>query len=172
MIDGQGNPNTSDSYLAAITTLYPLAYGFRKEIKDTTGTAYTVLPLEALWWADNMNAFVESDHDQWKWTLMICLPQEATAQMAAQLIPAINNKKQLPAGHKVRFEFFGDGPAAQILHQGPYHEEGPTIARLHDFIAEQGLERTGLHHEIYLSDPRRVAPEKIRTILRQPVNKP
>jgi hypothetical protein len=169
MIDGEGNPGVSQGYLDAVGALYPIAYGIRKELKDSTGDAYTVMPLEGLWWADDMDAYLDNDRDSWKWTLMICQPDIVDAELAVAQIAAVTAKKKLARGHEVRLEHFGDGPAAQLMHLGPYVDEGPNIARLHDFVAESGKKLSGKHHEIYLSDPRKVAPEKVRTILRQPV---
>lgn len=169
MIDGMGSPGVAQEYIDAVGALYPIAYGIRKAIKDATGDAYTVMPLQGLWWADNMDAFIAEDRDAWKWTLLICQPEVVDAALATAQIEEVTAKKKLASGHLVRFDHFGDGRAAQVMHRGPYSAEEPTIALLHDFIAESGLELTGKHHEIYLSDPRKVAPEKMRTIIRQPV---
>lgn len=172
MIDGEGDPNTSDAYRQAIEALYPLAYGLRKAIKDTTGIAYTVMPLEGLWWVEDMRRFDPDDKSGWQWTAMISQPDEVTAGLAAEVLPAVTQKKKLAAGHLARVEQFGDGRAAQILHLGPYSAEAPTIERLHRFIDDEGLTFDGRHHEIYLTDPRRSAPAKNRTIIRQPVGSP
>jgi hypothetical protein len=170
MIDGHGDPNTSQAYADAVATLYPLAYGLRKAIKDSTGDAYTVMPLEGLWWVDDMALFSVDDKSDWRWTSMICLPHAVTVAMAAEVIPAVTGKKKLPAGELARVEEYGDGSAAHILHRGPYADEAPTIGRLHQFIADAGYVLTGKHHEIYLTDPRKSAPENNRTIIRQPVS--
>lgn len=169
MIDGQGNPGTSAEYSAAVEALYPLAYGIRAVIKKNTGDGYTVLPLEGLWWADDMGAFTGDRKDEWKWTMMIGLPELADAEMAAEVLPAVTAKKILVAGDRVRFEVFEEGRAAQVMHIGPYSAEAPTIELLHDFIAAEGLSFRGLHHEIYLGDPRKADPAKLKTIIRQPV---
>jgi len=169
MIDGKGDPGVAQEYLDAVSSLYPTAYGIRKALKDETGDAYTVMPLQGLWWADDMSAFATGDRHNWKWTLMICQPDVVDADLANAQIEAVTAKKKLPSGHLVRFEMFDEGKAAQIMHRGPYSAEGPTIERLHAYIEESGLQRAGKHHEIYLSDPRKVAPEKMRTIIRQPV---
>ncbi len=170
MINGVGDPNTSQQYEDALATMYPLAYGLRKAIKDATGDAYPVMPLEGLWWVDDMRRFTIDDKSDWQWTAMICQPDAVTIDLAAEVIPSVAAKKKLPAGELARFERYGDGRAAQILHRGPYAEEAPTIARLHEFIDGQGYRRTGKHHEIYLTDPRKSAPAKNRTIIRQPVD--
>ncbi len=169
MIDGEGTPGVAPEYLAAVAALYPLAYGMRAAIKDLTGDGYAVLPLEGLWWADDMRAFRANRKDEWKWTLMIGLPDVATAGMAARVLPEVIRKKKPLAGERVRFEMFAEGDCAQVMHIGPYSEEEPTIDLLHQFIADQGLERRGLHHEIYLGDPRKADPAKLKTIIRQPV---
>ncbi len=170
MIDGQGDPNTAAEYADAVAALYPLAYGLRAAIKAETGDAYTVMPLEGLWWADDMERFSIERKGEWRWTMMICLPDVASASMFEALAPGIIAKKRLAAGERVRYEAFTEGAAVQIMHRGPYATETPTIERLHDFIAQSGRPRRGKHHEIYLTDPRRVAPEKNRTIIRQPVD--
>ena len=169
MIDGQGDPNTAPEYADAVAALYPLAYGLRAAIKKETGDGYTVMPLEGLWWVDDMSTFSVERKGEWKWTMMICQPDVVTADLAAEVLPEVTAKKGLASGHKVRFEVYEEGRAAQVMHIGPYAEEEPTIAGLHEFIAEQGLLRSGLHHEIYLGDPRKADPAKLKTIIRQPV---
>ena len=169
VIDGKGTPGVAPEYLAAVESLYPLAYGMRAEIKKLTGDGYTVLPLEGLWWADDMTAYRANRKDEWKWRLMIGLPDLATAEMAAQVLPAVTRKKGLAVGEQVRFELFAEGRCAQVMHIGPYSAEEPTIDLLHRFIADQGLQLRGLHHEIYLGDPRKADPAKLKTIIRQPV---
>jgi len=169
MIDGAGDPNTAQEYVDAVEALYPIAYAIRAEIKKATGDGYTVLPLEGLWWADDMKSFSVERKHEWKWTMMIGLPDLVTAEQAAEAILATTEKKDLVAGQWVRYRTYDEGPSAHIMHIGPYSDEAPTIEMLHDFIAEQGLERRGLHHEIYLGDPRKVDPAKLRTIIRQPV---
>jgi len=171
MIDGEGDPNTAQAYQDALATLYPLAYGVRKAVKDATGIAYTVMPLEGLWWVDDWAEFDIADKSNWKWTMLISLPDEATPDLDAAVIADVTAKKNLPSGDLARYQHFGDGPAAQILHRGPYAAEGPTIARLHGFITDEGYRFGGEHHEIYLTDVRRSAPENNRTIIRQPVTR-
>lgn len=127
-----------------------------------------VMPLEGLWWADDLSAFVKDDRAHWKWTMMIMQPDVVPAEMVEEAVAEVREKKQLPALDKLRFERFHEGRAAQVMHIGPFSEEGPTIERLHDFIRERG-ELTGKHHEIYLSDVRRANPKNWKTILRQPM---
>ncbi len=171
MIDGEGDP-ASQRYADAVQALYPLAYGIRAEIKRATGDGYTVLPLEGLWWADDMSQFSVDDKAAWKWRMMICLPDLATADMAAEVLPKVVSSKKLVAGDLVRFGVFAEGPAAQVMHVGSYADEAPTIQKLHRFIQGEGLARSGLHHEIYFGDPRKSDPARLKTILRQPVATP
>lgn len=168
MIDGAGDPNTSAEYVDAIEALYPLAYGLRAAVKAASGDAYVVMPLEGLWWTEDMSEFDPVDKSNWLWTAMVCLPDAVTASMADETLPATTANKNLRAGKRARVEQLAEGRAAQILHVGSYSAEAPTIAALHEFIASQGGRRSGKHHEIYLSDPRKTAPEKLRTIIRQP----
>ncbi|MGB7317119.1 MAG: GyrI-like domain-containing protein [Planktotalea sp.] len=139
--------------------------------KLTLGKDYVVAPLEGLWWADDMSAYTEGRRDEWLWTLMIMQPDWITADMFAQALEKAVEKKG-PQPPSLRFESFAEGLSVQILHIGPYSDEGPTLARLHnEYMPEHGLTWNGKHHEIYLSDPRRAAPEKLKTVLRQPVKR-
>jgi hypothetical protein len=172
MIEGIGDPNTSIQAKDAIETLFPLAYSIKFKIKKEMAIDFGVMPLEGLWWTDDMTKFTVENKAIWHWTYMICQPQIVTADIFNQVILEIVKKKQLPSISKVRFEILDEGLSAQILHLGPFSEEAETIARLHKFIRESGFEIDGLvnkHHEIYLSDYRRTSPEKLKTILRQPV---
>ncbi len=131
------------------------------------------MPMEGLWWADDMSAFMENKRDQWKWTSMMPQPESYYRRHGREeAMEQVHKKSNPPALSKVRFELFNEGHAAQIMHIGPYSAEGPTIQKLHDFIKANGYERSGKHHEIYLSDPRRSAPEKLKTIVRQPIKAP
>jgi hypothetical protein len=130
---------------------------------------YGVLPLEGLWWADDMSAFSTGNKDAWKWTMMIMQPEFITSDMANEAIEEVARKKKPVALPLLRFEAFKEGRSAQILHIGPFAEEGPAIAKVHAFIEASGARMTGKHHEIYLSDMRRTAPEKWKTIIRQPL---
>jgi hypothetical protein len=170
MIDGEGSP-AGQQYADAVQALYPAAYGIRAVIKQETGDGYTVLPLEGLWWADDMSKFSTDDKAAWKWRMMIGLPELATATMTAEVVPGVTEQKKLVAGDQVRYEVYHEGPAAQVMHIGPYADEAPTIEALHAFIADAGLLLSGLHHEIYLGDPRKADPAKLKTIIRQPVSR-
>lgn len=170
MIDGMGDPNTSTSFKDAIEALYPLSYTLKFMVKKgKKGVDYGVLPLEALWWADDMSAFAAGKKDDWKWTVMIMQPEFITQSMVAWATEEVKRRKDPASLPLVRFEAFNEGKAAQIMHIGPFSEEGPTIEKVHAFIEKSGSRRTGKHHEIYLSDIRRAAPEKWKTIVRQPM---
>jgi hypothetical protein len=168
MVDGHGDPNTSQAYGEAVSALYSVSYAARFALKRAGVLDYGVMPLEGLWWVPDMSTFSIADKAAWDWTAMILQPDPVTLEVFEQA-RAKAAKKALPALDRVRLERFAEGPAAQVMHRGPYSAEGPTIAALHAFIAEQGHERAGKHHEIYLSDPTRSAPEKMKTIIRQPV---
>ncbi|GAA1972233.1 GyrI-like domain-containing protein [Isoptericola halotolerans] len=167
MVDGAGDPNTAPAYREAVTSLYPLAYALRAAIKDATGTGYAVMPLEGLWWADEVERFRELPRSAWRWTMMISLPDDVAQVDAVEVVARTTTARDLPAA--VRLEQFGDGEAVQVLHVGPYTEEAPAVDALHAFVTSSGRSLAGRHHEIYLSDPRRTAPERLRTIIRQPV---
>ena len=173
MIDGQGDPNTSQAYRDAIEVLYALSYTLKFALKKDEGVQYRVGPLEGLWWADQMTDFSVERKDGWKWTMMIGQPDGVTPERFAHARAEVARKKGLPALELVRHCAFEEGLCAQVLHLGPFSAEGPTIAKLHAFIRTNGFVFDGQHqkhHEIYLSDPRRSAPEKWRTVLRQPVS--
>jgi hypothetical protein len=170
MVDGEGDPNTSASYQAAVEALYSLSYTLKFAVKKgPRAVDYGVLPLEGLWWADDPGVFIRPDKSTWKWTAMIAQPEFITADEVEAARKEVRRKKNLDSLDLVRFECFCEGEAAQVLHIGPYSAEGPTIERLHGFIRAAGKQLRGKHHEIYLSDPRRTAQEKLKTILRQPM---
>jgi hypothetical protein len=172
MIDGHGDPNTSQDYREAIEALYSISYTLKFALKKEEGLQYRVGTLESLWWTENMAEFSAERKGDWNWTAMIAQPESVTNERFAHARGELQRKKQLPALPKARLERLEEGLCAQILHVGPFSAEGPTIARLHAFIGEQGYSFEGAHqkhHEIYLSDPRRSAPEKWRTIIRQPI---
>ena len=171
LIGGEGDPNTSQSFQDAIDVLYPLSYTLKFIIKrGEIGIDYGVLPLEGLWWADDMSSFSVKNKENWKWTLMIMQPELVKKEMVVKAIEEVRKKKNPVALPLVRFESFAEGKAAQIMHIGPFSEEGPTVEKLHALIGDSGSQRIGKHHEIYLSDIRRAAPEKWKTIIRQPMS--
>ncbi|WP_308365934.1 MULTISPECIES: GyrI-like domain-containing protein [unclassified Microbulbifer] len=169
MIDGKGDPNTSQEYARAVEALFSVSYTAKFMVKKgPQNLDYSVMPLEGLWWADDMSAFVANDREDWKWTMMIMQPDFVADEVLEAAITAVRIKKQLPAIDQLRLEEFSEGRCAQVLHVGPFSEEGPTIENLHAFIdSRSGL--TGKHHEIYLSDIRRADPSKWKTIIRQPM---
>lgn len=170
MLDGQGDPNTAPAFAEAIEALFSLSYTLRFALKKE-GVIYSVGPLEGLWWSDDMSTFSVERKADWNWTLMIVQPDAVTPERFAWARDEVTRKKALTSVAKVRLERFDEGLCAQVMHVGPFSEEGPTIARLHEFIHAQGysFEGAGKHHEIYLSDIRRGAPERWKTVIRQPV---
>ena len=171
MVDGQGDPNTAEIYQQALETLYAVAYGVKFASKKELERDYTVPPLEGLWWADDMEIFTTTtSKDEWLWTMMIMQPDWIDEQIVETACKRAASKKELPALEALRLEVYNEGQSVQIMHIGSYDAEGPTIERLHkEFLPDNNLVENGKHHEIYLSDPRRVVPEKLRTVLRQPV---
>ena len=171
MIDGRGDPNTSNEYKDAIEALYGLSYTLKFGIKKESGLTYRVGALEGLWWSDDMADFTAQRKADYQWTMMIAQPDAVTPEWFARAREDIGQRKALPALESTRLERYTEGLAAQVLYVGPYSDEGPTISRLHAYIRELGGRFDGRrqkHHEIYLGDPRRTAPEKWRTIIRQP----
>ncbi len=169
MIDGQGDPNTAPAYAEAVEALYALAYNLKFAIKREVGLDYGVMPLQGLWWVEDMRQFSAEDKSNWLWTMMIMQPEVVTADRVNAVLAEVVKKKNPAALSRVRFDLYHEGLAVQVLHLGPYAAEAPTIARLHAFIEAQGYRRRGKHHEIYLGDPRKTAPEKLKTIIRQPI---
>lgn len=168
MVDGRGNPNSSHEYDAAVGAIYAVSYKL-KFMSKAEGRDYVVPPLQGLWWADEMGDFIARRKDRWRWTMMLMLPDWTTAFDFEGAVESLR-AKQAEIPKTLRFEAFDEGRCVQILHVGSYDEEAGTIHRLHhDYLPEHHLQENGKHHEIYLSDPRRVVPEKLKTILRQPV---
>jgi hypothetical protein len=169
MIDGEGDPGVATAYADAVAALYGVAYAAKFALKAKGKTPdFSVMPLEGLWWSDDMDDFITRRRDRWKWTMMIAMPDFVKAS-DIDLAKAVAAKKKDNASiGSVRFERFKEGPAVQIMYFGAYSDEGPTIAALHQIIVDHGKQLSGLHHEIYLSDPRRTAPEKLKTVIRQP----
>lgn len=171
MIDGHGDPNTSEDFQTAIKTLYPIAYKLKFASKQDLGKDYIVMPLEGLWWSENMASFTSArDKSQWDFTLMIMQPDWITKEMfqaALQKVAEKDSPKQLA---KVRFEALDEGLCVQTLHIGSFDSESEILEKMHhEFIPEHGLKMVKKHHEIYFSDFRKVAPDRLRTLLRQPV---
>ena len=169
MVDGQGAPE-SPQFSQSIEALYPIAYTIKFDKKKAAGIDYGVMALEGLFWADDMKVFMPetADRNRWQWTLMIMQPEFITRKDFENAVATAKKKKDNPSIDKVRFESFTEGKSAQIMHIGPYSAEGPNIQRVHHKIKEIGGKLSGKHHEIYLSDPRRAAPDKMKTVIRQP----
>jgi hypothetical protein len=167
LIDGEGSPS-SPKYMEAIQTLFPLAYALKFMVKKGKGVDYGVLPLEGLWWMDDMTQFSVERKNEWKWTAMIMQPKYVTEADFKEAVEQVR-KKKLPALDKVHFECFHEGKAAQIMHIGPFSAEGPNIQKIHEAIKASGHQLSGKHHEIYLNDPSKTEPEKLKTVLRQPM---
>jgi len=169
MIDGQGDPNTSKEYQDAMQTLFPVVYKTKFVNKKEKSQDYVVMPLEGLWWVNNMEDFSMEDRSSWKWTVMIRQPDFITEAFINTAKKEIEKKRNLPTLSKLRFENFEEGSSVQIMHIGPYGEaEAPAVQKLHEFIENKGYELRGKHHEIYISDMRRTKPEKLKTVIRQP----
>lgn len=169
MIDGQGDPNTSQEFQDAVEALYSVSYALKFMVKKgDMGIDYGVMPLEGLWWSDDMSTFSVDCKEAWKWTLMIMQPEFISHALVESAIKQVRAKKNPVSLSQLRFALFEEGEAAQIMHVGPFSEEGPTIEKVHAFIEESGKVRRGKHHEIYLSDIRRADPAKWKTVIRQP----
>ena len=172
MIDGMGSPGDSKEYQDALAVLYPIAFK-TKFLSKGKSKDYVVPPLEGLWWAEDMDDFTEGNRDKWKWTMMIMQPDWISQDMIDEAIAITKEKKPelSPLLPKLRLEKYKEGKVAQIIHVGPYSEEGPTVQKVHDFIKNEGGifdGHTQKHHEIYLSDPRKANPATMKTVIRQP----
>jgi hypothetical protein len=179
MVDGAGDPNTAPEYADAVSSLFPLAYTLKFAARAQLGIDTVVMPLEGLWHAPDMASFTSRrDKSAWLWTMMIMVPEHITTQMFVDAVDAVEAKaakKREPAPaalRSVRLATLDEGLSVQTLHVGSYDDEAPVLAELHErFVPDNGLRITGRHHEIYLGDPRRVEPDRLRTILRQPVER-
>ena len=171
MIDGKGDPNTSQPFQEAVQALYGMSYTLKFASKKELGIDYTVMALEGLWWADDMEAFSLGAKDTWYWTVMMLQPDHITPEFVEAARVELARKKDVPALPRLRYETFHEGLSVQIMYFGPYADEGPTIARMHTFMQDNGYTFNGKHHEIYIGDPRKAAPEKLKTVIRQPIKK-
>ena len=170
MLDGKGDPNTSQEFQEAMEALYGISFTAKFMIKKEgeAETDYVVPPLEGLWWAEDMAHFSVERKEEWLWTVMIMQPEYVTRNIYKKACEQLKEKKNPPALSRVRFEGYKEGLSAQIMHIGPFSEEGPTVDRVHAYIEDKGYEINGKHHEIYLSDFRRTKPERLKTVIRQP----
>ena len=170
MVDGEGDPNTAPAYREAVEALFSVSYAVKFASKRELERDYVVAPLEGLWSADDPAAFVRRAKDDWRWTMMVLQPDWIPAAMVTDAVEATRRKGGRPGLDRLRFDTYDEGRAVQILHIGPYDDEAPTLHRLHtEYLPAHGLDFAGPHHEVYLSDPRRTDPSRLRTILRQPV---
>jgi hypothetical protein len=172
MADGKGDPATSPDFRDVIGALYGLAYSMKFMLKARGVTESVPMPLEGLFWADDMSAFMKARRGEWRWTLMLLQPSAVDAKLLKEARAKLEKKRKGAGIPPVRLARFAEGRCAQVLHLGPYADERPNIQRLHRFISEEGYELTGRHHEIYLSQPGRGDPAKMKTVIRQPVRKP
>jgi len=174
MVDGKGDPNTAKEYKDAIAVLYGVSYPIKmtlkKEEKPKGYYDYVVPPLEGLWWSEG-EGFDYKNKDNWLWTMMIRIPGFVTEKYFKKIVGNLKEKKDLASIDKLRYQEFYEGLAVQIMHIGPFSEEGPTIQKMHKFAYDQGYKLRDKHHEIYISDFRKVKPEKMKSVLRHPVEK-
>ena len=173
MIDGKGNPNNNSDYSDALGALYGVAYTLKFSVKKSPlQVDYKVMPLEGLWWTEDMSEFTLEDRGNWLWRMMIMVPEFITYEMVMQSVEDVRKKKNPPHLDDVRFETFKEGLSAQVFHLGPYGEaERPAVEKLHAYLKENGYVRRGRHHEIYFNSPLRTDPSKLKTIIRQPAEK-
>jgi hypothetical protein len=170
MIDGSGDPNSSRTYREAIEALFSVSFTLKFMIKRLDPEDdYTVMPLESLWWTKESGFVSFEDRSAWRWTAMIAQPGTVTEELVRKASTEAAARRRLPALSKMRLERFREGLCAQMMHVGSYADEEPTIEKLHAFIAEHDYPFRGKHHEIYLSDPKRCAPDRLKTVIRQPV---
>jgi hypothetical protein len=170
MVDGKGDPNIAQEYSDAVAALYGVAYPIKFMSKKVLDKDYAVQPLEGLWWASDPAAFENGRKAEYRWTMMIMQPEWITEAMVSEAVAATADKKELSALSRVRFERYHEGRSLQLLHMGSYDDEAPKLKYLHyEYMPQHNLTFNGHHHEIYLSDPRKTAPARLKTILRQPV---
>lgn len=170
MVDGSGDPNKEQAYREAVEALYASSYTLKFMCKNELGRDYVVPPLEGLWWASDMQTFVSRQKDSWSWTMMIMVPDFVERALALRAVDAAARKSALPALAKVRLEELEEGRVVQTMHVGSYDDEGPILKTMHEtFLPANRLKERGHHHEIYLGDPRKTPPNKLKTVLRQPV---
>jgi len=168
MIDGIGSP-ASAAFADAMSALYSLAYTLKFSLKKTREMDFTVMGAEGLWWAEDMADYMTMNKDKWLWRLILLLPGFVSAEDVDTARMDVLSKKGLPAADRVRLETYEEGLCVQTMYIGAYADEAPTIQAMHRYIAEHGYILHGLHHEIYLRDPRRTPSERLKTILRQPM---
>ncbi len=173
MIDGEGDPNTSETFQKALEVLYGISYTIKFASKKELEVDYPVMALEGLWWGTpkGLTRFTPDDKAEWKWTLMMMQPDHISDEFFEKQKEVLREKKDPSMIDDVRYESFEEGLAVQQMHIGPYSEEWRTVEPMHSWAEEQGYQLIGKHHEIYIGDPRRAAPEKLKTVLRHPIGK-
>jgi hypothetical protein len=174
MVDGKGDPNTFEQFQDAVGALYGVTYTIKmlpkKGIVPDGYVIYNIPPLEGLWWVEGEKPFTfDVPKEDYRWTVMIMQPAFVTQELVNKAVEDQFKKKGNPAFKILRFEEMAEGKAVQIMHVGPYSEEPASLAKMEDLADRQGYRFHGKHHEIYLGDPRRTKPEKLRTVLRHPV---
>jgi hypothetical protein len=169
MINGKGDPNTAQEYKDSIETLYAVSYGVKMPFKKKyPANDYVVPPLEGLWYMDDMSKFSTASKSEWLWTMMVRVPDYVPDEEITKAIGEVKRKKHPASIDKVRLEHLAEGKCVQALHIGPYNAEAPLIMKMHAWIKDNGHKERGKHHEVYIGDVRKVAPEKLKTVLRQP----
>ena len=173
MIDGTGDPNNSEDYKDAVQILYNISYALKMKVikKETPSKDYVVPPLEGLWYMPKMEEWSMDEKDKWEWTMMIRIPDFVKDSQIKKAMKILKETKNPKSFSKLRYEQYDEGTCVQIMYLGPYNDEPPTIKKIHQFAEKNGYNLNGHHHEIYLGDPRRVEPERLKTILRQPIIK-
>lgn len=164
---GKGEP-AGEVFASKVEALYPLAYGIKKICKEQDND-FGVPKLEGLWWVEGDTPALEVPRSEWCWKLLIRMPEFITEEMMASVQPEVAKKKENDLVQEISFEKITEGKCVQIMHIGPYATEPETIKTLMKFISENGLSANGLHHEIYLSDPRKTESSKMKTLIRYPV---
>jgi hypothetical protein len=171
-VEGRGDPNTSGDFRAAMQALYTISYATKFMLrKEGAGPEFSVAPAEALWWTGDAERFDPNDKRAWRWKLMIMQPRHISIEIFDRARSQASEKKEAPALQKAEFIVFHEGLSAQVMHIGPYAEESAAIERLYAFIEENGYSFNGRHHEIYLGDPGKTRPERLKTVIRQPVRR-
>ncbi len=170
MVDGHGDPNGSKAFTHAVEALCSVAYALKFRVRKLPGGIdFAVMPLEGLWWIPNARVWDFDDKSDWDWTLMLAQPGIVTPELVAETMATVRARRKMETLDLVRFEPFSEGTCAQVLHRGPFSAERPALERLYEFVKREGFMPVGKHHEVYMSDPQRTAPERMRTIIRQPV---
>ena len=170
MLDGHGDPNTNPGYAVAVKTIYAVANALKSAVRHAEAAVdFTVMPLEGLWWSAEKIPYLAGERANWDWTLMIAQPEFVTAELVDEVRACAARKSAPETVAAVRLGTLCEGPCAQVMHIGPDASETSAVLRLRDFIAANGRVAVGRHHEIYLSDPNRTAPQRLKTVIRQPV---